>query len=276
MKVLTRAAAAALCLLMLSCGSGIYADPPNYDHIVIVIEENKSATQVESGAYMTSLKAGGAYMAQSYGIAHPSQPNYIALFSGSLNGVTDNTQHDNINAPNLAKSLIDAGLTFATFSEGLPAAGSAVWESGKYARRHNPCASFAGLPQSSVNLPFGSFPSDYTSLPTVSFVVPNLDNDMHDGSVAQGDAWLQANLGGYAQWALNHNSLLVVTFDEPDGAAPVATTPIYTAFSGAGVKQTVSNIPVNHYSLLRLLDKIYGLPYLGEDGQAQEIKGIWN
>jgi hypothetical protein len=109
------------------------------------------------------------------------------------------------------------------------------------------------MPQSSVNLPFSSFPSDYGLLPTVSFVVPNLDNDMHDGSVAQGDAWLHTNLWGYAQWAATHNSLLIVTFDECDTTAPVTTTTIFAAFYGAWVKHTVSSVPVNHYSLLRLL-----------------------
>lgn len=273
MKAWFLAAAAASCLLLLSCDSGAYADPPRYDHIVIAIEENKSATQLAAGSYLASLKAGGAYMAQFYGVAHPSEPNYIALFSGSLHGVTDDGVYD-INAPNLATSLIAAGLSFATYSEDLPSIGSRVATSGKYARKHNPCASFTNAPDA-VNLPFTSFPSDYTRLPTVSFVVPNLDNDMHDGSVAQGDAWLAAHLGAYANWALTHNSLLIVTFDECDGSAPVATTPIFTVFYGTGVRQMESKTAINHYSLLRLLDDIYGLPYLGADAQAVQIKEIW-
>jgi hypothetical protein len=204
-----------------------------------------------------------------------ASPTTSRCSAAPLTGFTDNNPHD-ITAPNLAASLISAGLSFATYSEGLPAAGAVVWESGRYVRRHNPCPSFAGLPQSTVNLPFTRFPSDFTQLPTVSFVIPNLDNDMHDGSVAQGDAWLQTNLAAYAQWALAHNSLLVVTFDECDTTAPVATTPILTVFYGAGVTQTVSWIAVNHYSLLRLLDDIYGLPFLGEEVQAQRIQGLWD
>jgi phosphatidylinositol-3-phosphatase len=266
--------AAAACLLLVSCGTGYCGDPPRYDHIVIVIEENKSGTQLDAAPWMASLKAGGASMARFYAEVHPSQPNYIVLFSGSLRGVADDNQYD-IDAPNLASSLIYAGLTFAIFSEGLPSPGDRVFISGRYVRKHNPSASFTNAPDS-VNLPFTRFPSDYTRLPTVSFVIPNLDNDMHDGSVAQGDVWLQTNLAAYAQWALTHNSLLVVTFDEPDPAAPAATTPIYTVFYGAEVTRTVSWIAVNHYSLLRLLDEIYGLPFLGEEAQAQRILGIWN
>ncbi len=274
MKACNAAVAAALCLLTLCCCGGAFAEAPHYDHILIVIEENKSATQVEAVPYLSSLKAGGASMTRFYGIAHPSQPNYIALFSGSVNGVTDDNQHD-ITAPNLASSLIDAGLSFATFSEDLPPASPRIFTSGRYVRKHNPCASFTNVPDS-VNLPLTLFPSDFSLLPTVSFVIPNLDNDMHDGSVARGDAWLQAKLGGYARWALTHKSLLVVTFDECDGSAPVATTPIFTALFGEGVKQMVSGVPVNHYSLLRLIEDIYGLPYLGGDRQAQRIEGIWD
>jgi acid phosphatase len=129
----------------------------------------------------------------------------------------------------------------------------------------------------SVNLPFTNFPSaDYTQLPTVSFVIPNLDNDMHDGTVAQGDAWLQANLDSYAQWAQTHNSLLIVTFDECQGSDPVSSTPIATIFAGASVRQSASTQYVTLYSLLRLVEDIYELPYLGNEAAAPRITGAWN
>ena len=50
---------------------------------------------------------------------------------------------------------------------------------GLYARKHNPWVNFSDVP-ASANQPFTSFPTNFTSLPTVSFVVPNLQNDMHD------------------------------------------------------------------------------------------------
>ena len=68
----------------------------------------------------------------------------------------------------------------------------------------------------SVNLPFTSFPRDFTKLANLSFVVPDLNHDMHDGTVAAGDLWLRNNLGGYISWAATHNSLLVLTWDEDD------------------------------------------------------------
>lgn len=260
--------------VILSCSFGPPPPPPRYDHIVIVVEENHSASQVMGSPYLSSLAARGASFSRMYGITHPSQPNYFALFSGSTQGVADDSQYD-IAAPNLANSLIAAGLTFATYSEGLPATGSSVFTSGRYVRKHNPCASFTNVP-GSVNLPFSGYPSaDHTQLPTVSFVIPNLDNDMHDGSVAAGDAWLQANLDGYARWAGAHNSLLIVTFDECAGSDPVSSTPIATIIVGSSVLQTVSPQPVTLYSLLRLVEDIYGLPYLGAEASAPRIEGLW-
>ena len=260
--------------ILLSCSFDPGPPPPRYDHVVIVIEENHSAAQVAGSSYLSSLAARGASFSAMYGITHPSQPNYFGLFSGSTQGVTDDSQYD-ITAPNLANSLAGAGLAFCTYSEDLPAAGSRIFTSGTYVRRHNPCASFTNV-ANAVNLPFSSFPSDYALLPTVSFVVPNLDHDMHDGTVASGDAWLQTNLDGYAQWAPAHNGLLIVTFDECAGSDPVATTPIATILVGASVRAGIFPQRVTLYSLLRMIEEIYGLPVLGEEGAAPRITGLWN
>jgi hypothetical protein len=226
-------------------------------------------------SFLSSLAARGASFSEMYGITHPSQPNYFALFSGSTQGVTDDSQYS-LSAPNLASSLLTAGLSFATYSEGLPSAGDTVFTSGRYVRKHNPCASFTNLPGATVNLPFTSYPADYTQLPTVSFVIPNLDNDMHDGTVAAGDSWLLANLDGYARWARGHNSLLIVTFDECAGSDPVATTPIATIFVGASVRNVVFPQRLTLYSLLQLVEEIYGLPSLGQEASAPRIAGVWD
>ena len=95
---------------------------------------------------------------------------------------------------------------------------------GLYARKHNPWADFTDVPPS-ANRPFSDFPkrNDFASLPTVSFVVPNQQHDMHSGSIADADQWLKDNLAGYAQWAQSHNSLLIVTWDEGSGDNHIAT-----------------------------------------------------
>ena len=72
---------------------------------------------------------------------------------------------------------------------------------------------------SASNLPYSAFPADLALLPTVSFLVPDLVSDMHDGSVNTGDVWLKNNVDAYAQWAITHNSLLILTFDEDNASS---------------------------------------------------------
>jgi hypothetical protein len=67
-------------------------------------------------------------------------------------------------------------------------------------------------------------PTDFSRLPTVSFVVPNLCHDMHDCSVKEGDHRLAQNIEPYARWARTHNSLLIVTFDESEADGDATTT----------------------------------------------------
>src|SRR6185312_2806849 len=140
-----------------------------------------------------------------------------ALFSGSTQGTTDDTCPQSFAANNLGNQLITAGFTFAGYSETMPSNGYTGCTSGTsgYARKHNPWSDFTDL-SSSTNLMYTAFPSDFTTLPTLSFVIPNLCNDMHDCSITTGDTWLKNNLDAYVTWAKTHNSLLIVTWDEDD------------------------------------------------------------
>jgi hypothetical protein len=210
-----------------------------------------------------------------YAITHPSQPNYIALFSGSTQGVTDDGLHD-LAQPNLYTSLVAKGLTYLGYSEGLPVDGSRLATSGRYARKHNPAASFNNVPDAALKM-FSEFPAAYGDLPTVSYVIPDLDNDMHDGTIATGDTWLQTYLDGYVQWARTHNSLFILTFDEPKASSVVSTTPIATLFVGQHVRQGANAAYLTLYSVLKMLDDMYGLPNLGEETTAPAIPSeIWN
>ena len=62
---------------------------PRPDHVVIVIEENHSYSEIigsSAAPYINSLAAQGALFTQSHATTHPSQPNYLHLFSGSNQG----------------------------------------------------------------------------------------------------------------------------------------------------------------------------------------------
>jgi acid phosphatase len=242
------------------------------DHIVIVVEENHSFDQLATLPYSSALMAGGATLTQSYAITHPSQPNYLALWSGSTQGVTDSScPHDFGSTSSLGSQLLQSGLSVAAYSEGLPSAGYAGCANGAYVRRHNPVADFGATSGPAHNLPFSAFPTDFTKLPTVSLVVPDLNHDMHDGSVETGDAWLREHLGAYATWAKTHNSLLIVTADEDDKSSG---NRILTVLTGEHVQSGVSSSRrVDHYGLLHTVEDAYGLPHLGP--ASPSISGIW-
>ena len=250
---------------------------PTPDHVIVVVFENHAYSQVigsSSAPYINSLKTGGANLSQSFGETHPSQPNYYALFSGSTQGITDDScvTPGFSSAPNLASELIAAGKTWASYNESLPSQGSTTCSSGKYARKHNPWIGFSNVPTSSAKT-FAQFPTDYTTLPQVSFVVPNLCSDMHDCSVSTGDTWLKNNLGAYATWAKTHNSLLVVTFDEDNRlSGNRIPTVLYGQQVTAGSSSTTT---YNHYDLLRTLEDMHGLPHAGNAASGKDFTGIW-
>jgi phosphatidylinositol-3-phosphatase len=248
---------------------------PQPAHVVVVVMENHAFQEVigsPDAPFLNGLARRGALFTHSYAITHPSEPNYLALFSGSTQGVMSDACPVTFTAPNLASRLLAAGKTFAGYAEGLPATGSPVCSAGSYARKHVPWADFRNIPPS-VNRPFTSFPAaDFSRLPTVSFVIPDLCNDMHDCSVATGDSWLRARLGGYVSWAMTHNSLLIVTWDEDDG---MAANQIPTIFVGQQVRPGSYPQRITHYSVLATIEAAYGLTRGGSAASAAPIDYIW-
>jgi acid phosphatase len=266
-------------LLLVAARAAAAGDPgaplPRPDHVVIVVEENHAAGQVLGNAdapYINSLARAGANFTSSYGITHPSQPNYIALFCGSTKGVSNDDCPKTFPGANLGSQLLDTGLTFAGYSESMPTVGYPGCRSGGYYRKHNPWVDFTNLP-STVNLRFSDFPADFATLPTVAFVVPNQGNDMHDGSVRQGDDWLRRHVGPYVQWAATHNSLLILTWDEDDHSEG---NRIATVFVGPMVRP--GNYPrhIDHYAVLRAVEEMYGLEPLGSARRARRITEVWS
>lgn len=254
-------------LLLLACAQ-VSEAATRPDHVVVVIEENHGYRQIMGAqpAYIRQLAQQGLLLTESYGVTHPSQPNYLALFSGSTQGAAGNSCPLEFATDNLAAQLSEKGLSFASYSESLPSAGDKTCIAGPYRRKHNPAANWQ-LP-ASVNLSFADFPQDFAALPTVSFVIPNQDNDMHDGSIATADAWLKTHIKPYADWAMQHNSLLILTWDEDGGDEG---NHVVTIVAGAGVKPGRSEQRINHYNVLRTLLDLYGLPAIGESRNAEPI-----
>ena len=265
---------------------------PRPDHVVLVIEENHSFEQIvgnkKDAPYLNELLGQGASLNSFFALRHPSQSNYIQLFSGDRQGVKGDECLDNqppFTAHSLGGELIANGLSFKGYAESMPAAGSTACTAGKYARKHCPWINFADVPQF-VSLPFSEFPNDFERLPTLAMVIPDLDDDMHDGSISEGDTWLETHLSSYVKWATDHNSLLIITWDEDNKHCglfhgPCDTKPpsnrIPTILVGPMVKQgIVSDTQYTHLDLLRTLEAMYGLPFLAGSQKATPITDIWN
>lgn len=298
---------------------------PVYSHIVIVVEENKEYGEIidnPSAPFINNiLRREGANFTRAYAEEHFSEGNYFWLFSGDnqtvgfVDVIPDERNHPAypFTTPNLGASLIGSGRTFKGYSEDLPYIGYTGEARGAYARKHVPWISFGNLPNgkseaTSVNLRFSDFPSGpdgFDSLPTVAIVVPNQNNDMHNGpnhlSIPAGDTWLQQHLGDYYQWAKSHNSLLIVTFDETDdrrgylGLTNPLVNPdaciergsfhqycadiqnrIVTIFAGAHIKQgDYPEAPgITHVNILRTIEAMYGLPRSGRQQPNAAGSGI--
>jgi phosphatidylinositol-3-phosphatase len=250
---------------------------PHYAHIVIVFEENHSYSQIigsSSAPYINSLAQANVLFTNSHAITHPSEPNYMAFTSGSTYGLTSDACPFSTSHANLGSELIAAGKSYSDYSESMPSQGYTGCTSGEYARKHNPAANYTDLPAAS-NKTWTAFPSStsYGKLPTVSFVDPNLLDDMHDGTVAQGDTWLKTNMSSYATWAASHNSLLIVTWDENDGSSG---NQIATIFAGAHLKAGSYSEKITHYTVLRTIEAAYGLKALGQSAKASPISDVFS
>jgi hypothetical protein len=256
---------------------------PKPNHIVIVIEENQAYSKImgsPSAPFINALAqdSDAVLFTNSVAVTHPSQPNYLDLYSGFNQGVVNDDYPSNapFTTPNLGSQLIAKGKSFATYSQSLPEVGYNGNKRGAYVHKHNPAANWIGTGKHQIpattNQPFSAFPSDYTKLPTVSFVIPNLNCDMHDGSISRADNWLENNLRKYIKWARTNNSLFILTFDEDDDKHG---NHLVTIFCGPMVRSGKDIITIDHYRVLRTIEDMYGLPYAGNAANAKPIINCW-
>ncbi|MDQ2908572.1 MAG: alkaline phosphatase family protein [Candidatus Eremiobacteraeota bacterium] len=259
----------AVCAVTLPAAASA-ARVPRPAHTIVIVEENKTLAQIiGNGAapFINALAKRGALFTDAHGVTHPSLPNYLALFAGVTNDNGDGCPATGMspNAPSLASELLAAHFTFTGYAEALPAQGSSVCAAGTYARKHAPWTMFSNIPAADSKA-FSAFPS-YDALPTVAFVIPDVDDDMHDGTIGQGDGWLQAHLASLVRWADKHDSLVVLTWDEGYDAA----NSIPTILFGPMVRPGRYAEPINHYNVLRTLEDAYGLRPTGKASTARPL-----
>jgi hypothetical protein len=285
--------ATALSIILISCENPAGPDPngnpaniPKPAHTIIVVLENHALTQIMDKSvapYINELADSGALFTQSYALTHPSQPNYLMLFSGSRQGVTNDAYPTNIpfTTPNLAGELLAYKYSFTGYSEDLPSVGYTGVKSGEYASKHSPWVYWQGTGANQippeVNQPLSNFPADFNKLPDLSFVIPNMDDDMHNGVfnpiIQTGDKWLKEHLDGYIKWAKDNNSLFILTFDEDN---MLHDNRITTIMVGPMVKPGKYNEKITHYNVLRTLEDMFKLPHAGESAKSVPITDCWN
>jgi hypothetical protein len=247
---------------------------PHANYVVVVIMENRDYKLVigsKSAPYINgTLVPEAALMTDSHAIGHPSQPNYLAFFSGSTQGVKDDSCPHSFSTANAGAELLAAGKTFDGYSESMPTDGYTGCYSGKYARKHNPWVNFTNVPSTS-NLIYKHFVKPPS---TLTIIVPNLCHDMHDCSTRTGDEWLSDNLPPILSYNAANNGLLILTWDE---AAPDnnGKNQIATLLVGPMVKPGSYSQNITHYSVLRTIEDITGIACTADACKASDLTGMW-
>jgi acid phosphatase len=257
--------------LHLACGGGsspiqtpVAPGQPTFSHVVLLVEENHSYSEVISNSdmpYFNSLASQYGLATQYFANAHPSLPNYLVLTTGLTETLDDNFS-GTISDDNVVRELVRGGKSWKSYAESIPSQGYIGGDSGLYARRHNPFSYLSDIQSDSSQaaniVPFTQFATDLANnaLPQYSYIAPNLVDDAHDGTLAQADAWLQANVAPLiANSAFQSSGLLIITFDESDqsdvahGGGQVATL-IISSKAKPGYQSTTV---YQHQSTLRLI-----------------------
>lgn len=257
------------------------------NHVFWIWFENREVTAITAATAPTFDNFANTYarFTNFFGIEHPSQPNYLDSASGSNQGVTDDLHHTfpANGDDNLARQLATAGKSWRAYMQSYPGSCSDVdsaaavtdgpGASGQYFRKHNQVISFESIrldPIQCANIqPLASFDPSVN----FAFIVPNMINDMHDGTTAQGDAFLNAflpSITGSADWT---HTLVIVTFDE-GSTNTNGGGHIYTAAGAPWLSNATVSPTYNHFSMLRTIEQIFGLSFLGSAATATTINEI--
>lgn len=249
------------------------------DHIIFIWFENKNYDSIVSSLhapYINSLISGGTLFTNMFALTHPSYPNYVDFFSGDPNGITTDqcVSTSTLNTPNLYTQLNAKGRSFAWYSEDLPSQGSNICRAGDYVEKHNPTTIFANVP-GEANKPFSAFPSDFSKLENVVCISPNMMNDMHDGSITQGDDWLKNNLSSLIEWCKTHNSVFVVYFDENDRTG-LNQIPVVAVGQHVKVNYKEAGL-YDHYSWTKTICDMFSASttFTSNLQSAKTINGCW-
>jgi PKD repeat protein len=292
-------------LLILSFATISFAQVPQVQHVLIVLEENTDYADVcgpnnTSMPFLCSLKSQGSFSGNYYAPTHPSIGNYDDLGWGVVttndDGCNPNTCGFPYSANNIVRASQAAGKTWKGYAESLPSSCYFGGDNGSYAVRHSPIPYISDVQTNCQNRyvafedPNLGFAHDLANntLPNFAFITPNLCDDGHDCTLpgsAVPDQWLQNNV---LQPLLNSGHLnpttgdtvVIVTFDESNADNTNGGGAVYWFMIGKGVKQNYQSTGpsaapgfYSHESALRVIAEMLGasLSGLGGAGSAPDM-----
>jgi acid phosphatase len=264
---------------------------PNFKHVIVVMYENHGWDQIvgdtTDAPTFNSLATQYAQMTDYDAVFHPSLPNYLAITSGSNDGITYDCKTCVVNVKNLADQIEKVHKTWKTYAEDLPSPGATGISYGGtngYVKRHVPFMYYRDIVKSKTRrahiVPFTQLAKDVKTkkLPNFSLIIPTLNDDMHNGTIAQGDAWLKKHIVPLLKSpALGSNSVVFVVFDEAlDSDTTGGGGHIDVLALGPQVMpgSTFTGL-TSHYGLLATIEDAWHMPLLANAKTATPITGIW-
>jgi phosphatidylinositol-3-phosphatase len=267
------------------CGTA--AAPRAYQHVVWIWMENHSFGQIignrSQAPYINAIAARCGLATNYHNTTHPSLPNYLAATSGLAQARLPILSFLDCNVSVVcdtsAPSIFGQGETWKAYEESMPSR-CATSNSGEYAVRHNPAPYYTSLSGcASRDVPYAQLGTDLArnALPAFSFITPNLIDDMHDGTIAQGNAWLASHLPAIlnsGQYRAGTTAVFI-TWDEGSGGYPIEDCDNTTTTNSSCRVATIVISPstpagatsgafFSHYSLLGTTEQLLGLPKLGQ------------
>lgn len=260
--------------------------------VFTIVMENKSRSDIlgnKDAPFINSLAQQNAVAAgyhDSY--VHPSEPNYIWMVAGENFGVLDDndpSSHHIDSKSHIADQLELQGLTWKGYMESM---GQPCGLTGQYPYepKHDPFVYFDDVngwdgstfqPSERCNthvVDYSELDKDLASgnVPKYVFITPNMIDDMHDGSVADGDAWLAREIPKIlASDAFNNGGVIFLTWDE-GGGYPQADDPPFIVISPHAKRGYTSQTPYDASSYLKTVQKILGLQSLPCDAQGDGVQ----
>lgn len=247
--------------------------PYNIQHVFLIVMENRGYSKVwntSATPYTTALAKRYARAAGYHALTHPSLPNYLMMVAGSNYGIKRDCSPSStcrIKAAHLGDILGARNISWKGYMESMPSP-CTLKDSGRYAARHNPFIYFDDMRLNPKRcrqriVPLTALSSDLSSAlttPRFAMIIPNECNDTHDCSIATGDRWLKAHVPPILKSpaCTKQRCLVILTWDEDNGHEK---NHVLTVFAGSAARLgAVSTLWYNHYSLLRTIENIFGVP----------------